>query len=76
MKLYLLNHEKMRKSWLNFGEDKKKEVRKKFKTCEIFQEIGSSTYLEKLALSIKLEGYFRKVIPCKVDYDSKPYESI
>ena len=27
MKLYLQNHEKMRTSWLIFGEDKKKEAR-------------------------------------------------
>ena len=28
-KLYLRNHEKIRTSWLNFGEDKKKEARRK-----------------------------------------------
>ena len=28
-KLYLLNHEKTRISWLNFGEDTKKEARRK-----------------------------------------------
>ena len=28
-KLYLLNHKKMRTSWLNFGEDTKKEARRK-----------------------------------------------
>ena len=27
MKFYLQNHGKMNKSWLNFGEDKKKEAR-------------------------------------------------
>ena len=43
---------------------------------EIFQEIDSLTYLERLARNIKLEGYFRKVSCYKVEEDSKPYESI
>ena len=43
-KLYLRNHEKKRTSWLNLGEDTKKEARrKKLDTWEIFQEIGSPT---------------------------------
>ena len=60
-KLYLLNHEKTRISSLNFGEDTKKEARRKSWTLGIFQEIGSLTYSDILAQNLKLEGYFGKV---------------
>ena len=49
---------------------------KKLDSWEIFQEIDSPTYLERLARNIKLEGYFGKVSSYKVEEDSKPYESI
>ena len=43
---------------------------------EIFQEIGSPIYSERLARNLKLEGYFEKVLFYKVEKDSKPYWSI
>ena len=36
MKFYLRNHRKIRKPWLNISEDKKKEVRRKFRTLGRF----------------------------------------
>ena len=30
MKLYLRNHRKIKKSWQNFGKEKKKEARRKY----------------------------------------------
>ena len=46
---------------------------KKLDSWEIFQEIGSPTYLERFGRNIKLEGYFWNVIFYKVEKDSKPY---
>ena len=66
-KLYLQNHEKTRTSWLNFGEDTKKEARRKSWTLGIFQEIGSLTYSERLAQNLKLERYFEKFFFYKVE---------
>ena len=61
MKFYLRNHRKIRKPWLNSGEDKKKEVRRKFRTLgRFFLEIGSLTYPERFAWNIKLERHYRK----------------
>ena len=44
--------------WERHEEGSKK---KKLDSWEIFQEIGSLTYLERLARNLKLEGYFGKV---------------
>ena len=49
---------------------------KKLDSWEIFKEIGSPTYSEKLGRNIKFEGYFGKVSFYKFEEDSKPCESI
>ena len=39
---------------------------------EIFKEIGSPTYLERLAQKIKLEGYFEKFYSVKLKRTQNP----
>ena len=45
---------------------------KKLDSWEIFQEIDSPTYLERLARNIKLEGYFGKVSSIKLKRTQNP----
>ena len=55
------------------GRREEASKKKKLDFWENFQEIGSLTYLERLARNLKLEGYFGKVVFYKVEKDSKPY---
>ena len=64
------NEDILAEFWGRHEEGRKK---KKLDSWEIFQEIGSLTYLERLARNLKLEGYFWKVFFYKVKEDSKPY---
>ena len=77
MKLHFQNHGKIRKPLLNFGEDKNKEERRKFRTFGIFfRKLVARPTRKILARNVKLEGYLGKFFFCKVDEDSKPYRSI
>ena len=67
------NEDILAEFWGRHEEGSKKEM---LDSWEIFQEIGSSTYLKRLARNIKLEGYFGKVSFYKVEEGSKPYEPI
>ena len=49
---------------------------KKLDSWEIFQEIGSPTYSEKLGRNIMFKGYFGKFSFYKVEEHSKRYWSI
>ena len=58
-KLYLQNHEKMRTSWLNLGEDTKKEARrKKIGLLGDFLGNWQPDLLKKIGLKPKVGGVF------------------
>ena len=57
-KLYLQNHEKTRTSWLNFGEDMKKEARRKSWTLGRFLGDWQPDLLEKVSPEPKVRRVF------------------
>ena len=57
IKLYLRNHRKILKPWLNFDEDKKLEVRRKFRTLGDFLK----SWKPDLSSVVRLEHNFKKV---------------
>ena len=71
-KLYLRNHKKTRTSWLNFGEDMKKQE-EKVGLLGDFSGNWQPDLLEKIGPKPKIGRYFGKVIFYKVEEDLKPY---